>query len=113
MPLVSLRASLLIAQQPDQSARFGPRTIHAGTCDLNRERRVTSPDLAADYFVVTRQNRTTGTWVWEIHRRSKPLGVRLHSDGFASPSAAKLAAKKVLKDLLDDLAKDEQTRSPN
>jgi hypothetical protein len=66
-------------------------------------------DLADDYYVVTRQDRTGGAWAWEIQRRSTPLGVRLHHNGFVSESAAKLAGEKALKYLLDGLAGEEAT----
>ena len=46
---------------------------------------------------------------WEIQRRSTPLGVRLHHNGFVSESAAKLAGEKALKYLLDGLAGEEAT----
>src|SRR5262249_53264102 len=64
------------------------------------------PDLtdpSCDYFILVR--RASGTWVWtyEIHRRSKPLGVRLYHDGFPSESAARLAGERLLRRLLDGL----------
>jgi hypothetical protein len=64
-------------------------------------------DLADDYLVVTRQDRAGGAWAWEIERRSKPLGIRLLHNGFASESAAKLAGEKALKYFLDGLAEEE------
>jgi hypothetical protein len=64
--------------------------------------------LADDYFVVTRQDRVTDTWLWEIHRRSTPLGVWLNRNGFASHSAAKLAGEKALKFLLDGIVEEEK-----
>ena len=64
--------------------------------------------FAGDYFVVTTPNRTIGVWVWEIHRRSKPLGVRLYHNGFPSESAAKLAGEKALRSLLDAIAEEEK-----
>jgi hypothetical protein len=42
--------------------------------------------------------------MWEIQRRSPPLGVRLYGDGFKSESAAKLAGEKALREFLDGLA---------
>jgi hypothetical protein len=45
--------------------------------------------------------------MWEIQRRSKPLGVRLYGDGFKSEFAAKLAGEKALSELLDRLAEQE------
>jgi hypothetical protein len=41
--------------------------------------------------------------MWEIRRRSKPLGVRLYGDGFKSEAAAKLAGEKALREFLDGL----------
>jgi hypothetical protein len=64
-------------------------------------------DLARDYFVVTREERTAGTWTWEIERRSKPLGIRLYHKGFSSESAAKLAGEKSLRSLLEDIVRDQ------
>jgi hypothetical protein len=64
-------------------------------------------DLARDYFVVTRQDRTTCTWTWEIERRSKPLGIRLYHNGFSSEPAAKLAGEKSLRRLLEDIVRDQ------
>jgi hypothetical protein len=64
-------------------------------------------DLARDYFVVTREDRTTRTWTWEIERRSKPLGIRLYHSGFSSESAAKLAGEKSLRCLLEDIVRDQ------
>jgi hypothetical protein len=64
-------------------------------------------DLARDYHVVTRQERKSGTWAWEIRRRSAPLGVRLHRNGFVSEPAAKLAGEKELRRLLEGLVQDQ------
>ena len=63
-------------------------------------------DFARDYLVVTREDRSTRTWTWEIQRQSKPLGVRLYHGGFPSQSAEKLAGEKALKALIDDLVKE-------
>ncbi len=67
-------------------------------------------ELASDFFIITRQDKATRAWGWEIQRRSKPLQVRLHDDGFASASAAKAAARKVLEALLDTLAGQQDDR---
>ena len=64
-------------------------------------------DLARDYCVVTRQDRTTCTWTWEIERRSKPLGIRLYHNGFSSEPVAKLAGEKFLRRLLEDIVRDQ------
>jgi hypothetical protein len=68
-------------------------------------------DLSGDYVVVTRQDRATGAWAWEIQRRSKPLGIRLHHNGFMSEVAAKLAGEKARKHLLDALVEEERNQS--
>src|SRR3974390_2991352 len=60
-------------------------------------------DLPSDYFVLVRRAPATWAWTYEIHRRSKPLGVRLYHDGFESESAAKLAGERLLRRLLDGL----------
>ena len=60
-------------------------------------------DLSSDYFVLVRRTPATWEWTYEIHRRSKPLGVRLYHDGFASESAARLAGERLLQRLLDGL----------
>jgi len=62
----------------------------------------------SDYLVVTKQERTTSVWAWEIHRRSKPLGVWLYHNGFASEGAAKLAGEKALRSLLDGIIEEEK-----
>jgi len=65
------------------------------------------PDLARDYFVMTREDRASRTWTWEIHRRSKLLGVRVRDAGFPSESAAKLAGEESLRHLLQEIARSE------
>ena len=42
-------------------------------------------------------------WTWEIHRRSKPLGVKFDGDEYATAQDAKLAGETALKDLLRNL----------
>ena len=44
--------------------------------------------------------------MWEIQRRSTPIGVRLNGEGFKSEIAAKLAGEKALRELLDGLAQE-------
>jgi hypothetical protein len=53
----------------------------------------------------------TKTWVWEIQRRSMPLGVRLDHNGFASELAAKLAGEKALKLLVDGIVEEEKKQN--
>jgi hypothetical protein len=66
-----------------------------------------SPDVPDDYFVTAKRRRRLREWSWEIHRRSKPLGIKLYGDGFKSEPAAKLAGEKPLRRLLDDLAQEQ------
>jgi len=61
-----------------------------------------------DYFVIIKRcvdhRKTPQThWTWEIHRRSKPLGVKLDGDEYATAQDAKLAGETALKDLLRNL----------
>jgi len=60
-------------------------------------------DPSGDYFVLVRRTPQTWQWTYEIHRRSKPLGVSLYHHGFPSEAAAKLAGERLLRRLLDDL----------
>jgi hypothetical protein len=41
--------------------------------------------------------------MWEVARKTKPLGVRLYGDGFKRDGAAKLAGEKALRELLDGI----------
>jgi len=61
-----------------------------------------------DYFVATKHRGLPRRWSWEIHRRSKPLGIRLNGDGFKSELAAKLAGEKALRELLNGLAQEDK-----
>ena len=63
-------------------------------------------DLEADYFLSVRPEGFS--WAWEIHRRSRPLGVRLVEGSFRTEEAARLAGNKALRDLLERLAEDER-----
>jgi hypothetical protein len=63
-------------------------------------------DLAADYFVGVK--REGFSWAWEIHRRSRPLGVRLVEGSFRTEQAARLAGEKALRDFLERLSADER-----
>jgi len=65
-------------------------------------------DPASDYFVVTkRPKRHEEQWIWEILRRSTPLGVKICGGGFRTTQAAKLAGEKALKQLLEKIAQEE------
>jgi hypothetical protein len=57
--------------------------------------------------IIRRRAGRPPVWTWEIQRRPEPLGIRLYEDGFKSPFAAKLAGEKALRQLLDQLAKEE------
>ena len=61
-----------------------------------------------DYFVATKHRGLPRRWSWEIHRQSKPLGIRLNGDGFKSEFAAKLAGEKALRELLNGLAQEDK-----
>jgi hypothetical protein len=61
--------------------------------------------MDTDYLVIVRQ-RAPSSWGWRILRRSKPLGVKLAADGFESSEAAKRAGEKVLKELLEGMARE-------
>jgi hypothetical protein len=72
-------------------------------------------DLSSHYFVVVRRTPETWAWTYEIHRRSKPLGIRLYHEGFPSESAARLAGEKLLRRLLDglrDMRRSDEKRPP-
>jgi hypothetical protein len=62
--------------------------------------------LAQDYFVVATGPDRGLRWAWEIHRKSKPLGVKLTQADFRTEQAAKLAGEKALKSFLGRLSKE-------
>ena len=61
-----------------------------------------------DYYVVTKAHGNPPAWMWEIQRRSGPLGIRIYSDGFESEAVAKVLGEKALRQFLEDLAKEGQ-----
>jgi hypothetical protein len=61
--------------------------------------------ILADYYVVLSRSGDLAVWQWEIHRRSRPLGVRLYGAGFVSQAGARLAGETALKALLREMAK--------
>jgi Protein of unknown function (DUF3622) len=66
----------------------------------------TGPD---DYYVITsRRGERPDRWSWEIHRKSKPLGIKMTGDGFQSEPAAQFAGKQTLAEFLADLSKEEK-----
>ena len=66
-----------------------------------------------DYYVITfRRGEYPDRWSWEIRRKSKPLGIKMITDGFQSQMAADFAGKRALANFLVDLLKEERrTRS--
>lgn len=61
--------------------------------------------ILADYYVALSRSGDPAVWQWEIHRRSRPLGVRLYGTGFVSQAGARLAGETALKALLREMAK--------
>jgi hypothetical protein len=66
---------------------------------------VTNP--SPDYYVVTKSYGDPPTWMWEIQRRSRPLGVRIYGDGFGLEAVAKVLGEKALRQFLEGLAKEQ------
>jgi hypothetical protein len=63
---------------------------------------------SGDYYVITaRRGEHPERWSWEIHRKSKPLGIKMAADGFRSEMAAQFAGKRILAEFLDALSKEE------
>jgi hypothetical protein len=61
-----------------------------------------------DYYVVTKRQGDPPTWLWEIQRRSRPLGVKIYGDGFGSEAVAKVLGEKALRQFLEGLAHEQQ-----
>lgn len=55
--------------------------------------RAMEDSILADYYVVLSRAGDPAVWQWEIHRRSRPLGVRLYGAGFVSQTGARLAGE--------------------
>jgi hypothetical protein len=68
-------------------------------------------NLLSEYFVSISSAGKPPEWRWEIKRRSKPLGIKLYSNGFKSENPAKLAGEKALKELVDGIAQEQSERS--
>jgi len=68
--------------------------------------------ILADYYVVLSRAGDPAVWQWEIHRRSRPLGVRLYGAGFVSQAGARLAGETALKALLREMAKNSERDRP-
>jgi hypothetical protein len=62
------------------------------------------------YVVVSRTGSNPESWLWEIRRKWRPMGVRLREDGFRSHRAAQLAGKQALEDFLNGLSMDAASR---
>jgi hypothetical protein len=64
-----------------------------------------------DYYVfATRLGERPERWGWEIRRRSQPLGIKIHEDGFQSRMAAEFAGKRALANFLSDLSQEEKRK---
>jgi hypothetical protein len=62
-----------------------------------------------DYYVVTsRRGQQPERWSWEMHRKSKPLGIKMTGDGYQSDTAAQFAGKQALAEFLAELSKEEK-----
>jgi hypothetical protein len=59
------------------------------------------------YFLTVTRRGPAQTWKWQIHRRVKPLAVKLYEDGFKSEVAARRAGEKALREFLRDLAQEQ------
>jgi hypothetical protein len=68
--------------------------------------------ILADYYVVLSRAGDPAVWQWEIHRRSRPLGVRIYGAGFVSQAGAGLAGETALKALLREMAKNSERDRP-
>jgi hypothetical protein len=74
--------------------------------------RAMEQSILADYYVVLSRAGDPAVWQWEIHRRSRPLGVRLYGAGFVSQAGARLAGETALKALLREMAKNSERDRP-
>jgi hypothetical protein len=64
----------------------------------------------SDYHIITyRSSEQPERWSWEIHRKSKPLGVKMTGNGYHSDAAAQFAGKRELAEFLAELSKEEKT----
>ena len=65
----------------------------------------------SDYYLVTfTTNERPCRWVWDIKRRSQPMGIRLTGNGFQSQASAEVAGNRALKQFLEALAKEEKRK---
>jgi flavin reductase (DIM6/NTAB) family NADH-FMN oxidoreductase RutF len=56
----------------------------------------------------SRRGQNPDRWSWEIHRKSKPLGIKMTGDGLQSEMAAQFAGKQALAEFLAELSKEEK-----
>ena len=68
--------------------------------------------VLTDYYVVVSRSGDPTVWQWQIHRRSRPLGVRLYGTGFVSQAGARLAGETALKALLREMEKSSERDRP-
>ena len=68
--------------------------------------------VPTDYYVVVSRSGDLAIWQWQIHRRSRPLGVRLYGTGFVSQAGARLAGETALKALVREMAKNGERDRP-
>ena len=80
--------------------------------DDRGEFRVMKESILTDYYVVVSRSGDPAIWQWQIHRRSRPLGVRLYGTGFVSQAGARLAGETALKALVREMAKNGERDRP-
>jgi len=61
-------------------------------------------NLATDYFVAVEGSNSS--WAWQIHRKSRPLGVKIIGGPFRTEQAARLAGERALRDFLEELSQE-------
>lgn len=68
-------------------------------------------ELRRQFAVIIEPNGTEHVgWRWELKRMWKPLGVKLHNDGFFSAADAKSAGEKALLDFLEEMVQEQNAR---
>jgi len=61
-------------------------------------------NLATDYFVAVEGSNSS--WAWQIHRKSRPLGVKVIGGPLRTEQAARLAGERALRDFLEGLSQE-------
>jgi hypothetical protein len=56
------------------------------------------------YYVAVSRTDGGNSWVWEIRRKRKAMGVKLRQDGFPTHLDAELAGKHALEEFLNGLS---------